>query len=91
MSGDEVSTGELRRAMEDLRKSVDKLSNNVERIGVIEWRVGAVEARQTEMEKSAITDQAQRRMDRRLIFTALIAPAIIVIFQLWWSSRGGTV
>lgn len=55
-------------------------------------RIAAIEeARRREAEKAAEERRdaaAQRASDRRLIFSALIVPVLLVLLQAWLSARG---
>lgn len=82
MPDDDVSLGELHRTMKQLQAAVDRLSGQVEGISVLEYRVGKVEEDVKEITRN-------RRTDWRTVLTALIAPAVIIIFQFWYT-RGSS-
>lgn len=44
--------------------------------------------RVTAVEKAREQEQRDRRTDRRLIFSALVAPVLIVLFQAYMSAKG---
>lgn len=57
----------------------------IERVAAIEAE-RASEKRDTELERRKREDE--RRADKRLIFSALIVPVLIVLLQVYLSSRG---
>jgi hypothetical protein len=99
---DEPTTGELMRRLEDVRLDlkedlqslatrldgkVDTLTLNLqqqaqdERTAALAERVKAIEAAAREKER-------ERAADRRLILTALVVPVLIVILQVYLSTKG---
>lgn len=68
------------------RRGADEVHRQViERIAAIEV-ARAQEKRDAELERRKIEDQ--RRADKRLILTGLIVPVLIVILQVYLSTRG---
>lgn len=63
----------------------DALRLLVERVTGIE-EARATAARQAEADRRAADDR--RRSDRRLAFSALVAPVLMLLLQLYLSSRG---
>jgi hypothetical protein len=57
----------------------------IERVAAIE-AARAQEKRDADVERRKVEDQ--RRADKRLIFSALIVPVLIVLLQVYLSSRG---
>lgn len=68
------------------RRSADEVHRQlIERITAIESE-RMQEKRDAELERRKLEDQ--RRADRRLILTGLIVPVLIVLLQVYLSSRG---
>lgn len=57
----------------------------IERIAAIE-QARAEEQRQADAERRALEDR--RRSDRRLLFTALVAPVLLLFLQAYLTARG---
>lgn len=87
-TSDDVTPGELRRAVEELRKSVDRLSAHVNQLGILEYRIGEAEKDIREVGDQQVRDGERRATDRRLVFTALIAPVLLLIFQVYANTWG---
>lgn len=68
-----------RRTADDVHRQV------IERVAAIEV-ARAQEKRDAELERRKVEDQ--RRADKRLILTGLIVPVLIVILQVYLSTRG---
>lgn len=68
-----------RRAADDVHRQV------IERVAAIE-AARAQEKRDADLERRKREDE--RRADKRLIFSALIVPVLIVLLQVYLSSRG---
>ena len=74
--------------MDDLRKSVDKLAEHVEKLSVLEYRINRAEGDIKEVATSQVKSDERRSTDRRLVFTALIAPILMFVVQLYAKAKG---
>lgn len=70
-----------RRAADDMHRQI------IERLTAIE-EARAQEQRQVDADRRAAEDR--RRSDRRLAFTALIAPVLLLLLQTYLSARGAS-
>jgi hypothetical protein len=86
---------DLKDDVQDLGRRIDKLVSQeaydirhtalVARVAKLEE---AAEARERQAEVDRRAAEAQRRSDRRLIFSALIVPVLIVLLQAYVAARG---
>lgn len=57
-------------------------------------RISAIEEARTQEQRQAEADrraaEEQRRSDRRLVFTALIAPVLLLLFQAYLATKGAS-
>ncbi len=70
-----------RRAADDVHRQV------IQRIAAIE-EARIQEQRQADADRRALEDR--RRSDRRLVFTALIAPVLLILLQVYLASKGAS-
>lgn len=70
-----------RRAADDVHRQV------IQRIAAIE-EARIQEQRQADADRRALEDR--RRSDRRLAFTALIAPVLLILLQVYLASKGAS-
>ena len=72
---DELTNALLRHSVDDLRRSVDELRKTVADYNVLVHRV-------TEVEKDVDEIKDRHVANRRLVFAALVAPAVLWVIQL---------
>lgn len=70
-----------RRAADDVHRQV------IQRIAAIE-EARTQEQRQADADRRALEER--RRSDRRLVFTALIAPVLLILLQVYLTSKGAS-
>ncbi|MGW1892155.1 hypothetical protein ACWCP6_18125 [Streptomyces sp. NPDC002004] len=92
---DEPSNSELWRLITDVRADISQRLDQLVRRDVYDARESArdraMEAIQRdvqEIEKEREKEADQRASDRRLIFTALVAPAIMLAVMIYLASQG---
>jgi len=98
----EAMHNDLKEDLRDIARRLDgKVSSDVFKLEqaaqdravllVLERLTAIEEARKKEAEQAAAERRAaaaQRASDRRLLFSALVVPVLLVLFQAWLSARG---
>jgi hypothetical protein len=92
---DEPSNSELWRLITDVRADLTNRLDQLVRRDVYDAREAARDAAMQDLRKDldTVTEQREKEVekraaDRRLIFTALVAPVLILALMIYLASRG---
>ncbi|MDX3689962.1 hypothetical protein PV726_06340 [Streptomyces europaeiscabiei] len=102
--GDDPTTGEVVRRLEDVRQDLKEDIHGV--VGLVNQKVDAeilrlgqqaqderhtaVVGRVAKLEQQLEEKDRQRQMDRRLIFFSLVVPVLLLAIQLYNANKGGS-
>lgn len=97
MTDEPITIGELARRVDDrladIRDDIKTIGESIERRVSLErysYESQARDERIKALEDAAKEKERQRQHDRRLIFSALIAPVLMVLLTVYLGAKGAT-